>query len=142
VAAAALLAMSGCGDDNAGQLSATAYRDRANAICRALTQANEQALKGIDTGDRSALVKATQEVGRRTTQALDDLDALEGPDASQAGVDRFLARAQEVREANGRRAEALASGDTDKAATAEGDAKRLTDELQSAARDAGLDDCT
>jgi hypothetical protein len=137
-----MLAVSGCGGESAEQLSATAYRDRANAICRALSRANEQALKDVDTGDRTALVKATQEVGRRTTKALADLDALEGPEASQAGVDRFLARAQEVREANGRRAEALASGDADEAATAEGEAKRLTDELQSAALDAGLHDCT
>ena len=137
-----LLSAAGCGDSGSEPLSATAYRERANAICRELKQANEKAFAGLDTDDESALMRATEEVGRRTTKALDDLGELEGPAASEAGVDRLLARAEELREANTRQSKAISTGTTDAAERAEADAKRLSADVQTAARDAGLDACT
>jgi len=136
-----LLSGVGCGGNGGEPLPATEYRDRANAICRDLSRTNTRAFERVDVEDRSAVARATEEIGRRTEQALDDLGVLEGPEASEAGVDRFLARAQELRAANMRRADAVSSGDADAAERAEQDATRLTAEVENAARDAGLDAC-
>jgi hypothetical protein len=105
-------------------------------------RANEKAFAGVDVDARSAVIRTTEEVGRRTAEALDDLGELKGPAASEAGVDRLLARAQELRRVNTRRADAVSSGATDAAERAEADARRLTAEVKTAARDAGLNACT
>jgi len=130
-ALAATILAAGCGGSEA--LSADAYRQRANTICKNLNAETEKAFAKIDTKDQDAMIKATEDLGRRTDKALQDLGDLEGPEASEAAVDKLLATAKRLGEVNAKRA----SGD----ASAEADAKRLAAEAQTAATDAGLDDC-
>lgn len=139
-AATAAVLAAGCGGDDGGEeLSATAFREQANAVCADLEKANEKTFDGVDSDDRDAVVKAGEEAGRRAEQALDDLGALDGPEESEALVDRFVARAREMGEAIERQGQALRDGeDADKAAQ---EADRLSDEIEKAGRDAGLDDC-
>ncbi len=139
--AAATLLIAGCGSD-AEPLSADAYRERANAVCKDLNAETEKAFAKIDTEDQEAMIRATEDLGRRTDKALEKLGELEGPEASEAAVDKLLSRAKKLGEVNAKRASALASGDTKAAEKAEADAKRLTAEAQTAAKDAGLDDCS
>src|SRR5690349_409398 len=108
-------AVAGCGGEDAQPLSATAFRDRANAICRDLQATNEKAFKGLDTSDREVVIKATNEVGKRTQDALAKLDDLEGPAASEAAIDRILEAGRSLGEATARQSEALASGKSDEA---------------------------
>lgn len=143
VAGALLGALAGCGGEDEGeQLSATAFRDRANAICRELKAANERTLADADRDDREAMLRATEQVGERTDDALEDLAALAGPDASEALRDRFLARAEEAREAVLARGDAARSGDEAAADRAEAQAARADEALLQAGRDAGWDACT
>lgn len=133
----------GCGgdDDDGPSLSASAFRAKADAICRDVSTANETALKGIDRDDTSAIAKAAQIVARRTEAALDALDDLEGPDSEEAAIDRFLDRAEQFGDAAKRQSDALARNDAAAAKAAQDDADRLNAEAQQAARDAGLDAC-
>ena len=130
-ALAATILAAGCGGTD--ELSADAYRQQANTICKNLNAETEKAFAKIDTKDQDAMIKATEDLGRRTDKALQDLGDLEGPEASEAAVDKLLATAKRLGEVNAKRA----SGD----ASAEADAKRLAAEAQTAATDAGLDDC-
>lgn len=123
--------MVGCGGSE--PLSADAFRQQANAICKNLNAETEKAFAKIDTEDQDAMIEATEDLGRRTDQALEELGDLEGPEASEAAIDKLLATAKRLGEVNAKRA----SGD----ASAEADAKRLTAEAQTAAKDAGLDEC-
>jgi hypothetical protein len=125
----ALVPLAGCGgDDGGGSLSATAYRDQANQICTTLKRDNEAALKDIDVDDRPALTKATKKVGERTQDALDRLDDLSGPDAAEAATGRFVDLARDF----GKQAAKAKDPST---------LQRLTQRVQAAARDAGLDAC-
>lgn len=141
--ASVLVGLAGCGDsdDDGPPLSASAYRDRANALCREATEANEAAFKGIDQDDASAVAKATAEIGRRTEKSLDELDDLEGPDAAEASMDRFLDITERYTEAAQRQSDALAKGDRAAAQRAADELDGLTDDAQQSARDAGLDAC-
>ncbi|MDA0179314.1 lipoprotein [Solirubrobacter phytolaccae] len=131
--AVAVLVVAGCGGESE-TLSADAFRERANAICKQLDEENQKAFKGIDTDDQEAMIRATEDLGARTQKALEDLGELEGPEASEAAVDRILSRAKALSEVNAK----LASGDAEAAE----EATRLTTEAQTAAKDAGLKDCT
>jgi hypothetical protein len=136
-----LLATAGCGGSDSESLTADAYRDRANAICKGLNDANEKAFKDIDTDDQSAVIRATEDIGRRTAKALEDLDELEGPAESEAAIDRILATGKALGEVNTRRTTALASGDKDVVDQTQAEVSRLTEQAATAARGAGLDDC-
>ena len=136
-----LLATAGCGGSDSESLTADAYRDRANAICKGLNDANEKAFKDIDTDDQPALIRATEDIGKRTAKALEDLDALEGPAESEAAIDRILATGKALGEVNTRRTTALASGDKDVVDQTLAEVSRLTEQAATAARGPGLDDC-
>lgn len=131
----------GGGDDDTAPLSTSAFRAKANQICRDAQQANEDALKAVDRDDTSALAQATQAAGQRTRDALSALDDLEGPDTAEDQVDRLVSRAEDFGDALQRQADALADNDAAAAQAAQDEARRLNDEAQQAARDAGLADC-
>jgi len=142
LAATMVFSAAGCGGGDSEPLSADAFRQRANGICKNLNAETEKAFAKIDTKDQDAMVRATQDLGLRTDKALEQLGELEGPEASEAAIDTLLSRAKALGEVNAKRASALSSGDADAAEKAEADAKRLTAEAQTAAQDAGLDDCS
>lgn len=123
----------GCGGsggdgDDTPTLSATAYVAQANRVCADAKARQAKAFQGVDTKDRDALIAASRKAGEQTKAALKQLDALHGPDAEEALVDRFLARAKEIDAAANRRA----SSD---------EIARRSRTAQSAARAAGLGEC-
>ena len=75
VAATMVFSVAGCGGDSE-PLSADAFRQRANAICKNLNAETEKAFAKIDTKDQDAMVRATQDLGERTDKALEQLGEL------------------------------------------------------------------
>ena len=131
----------GCGGEEQAELSATAFRERANAICRENEEAGEQALRGVDRDDPQAMLRATEEAGRSAEKAKRELGDLDGLEASEALVDRFLARADELAETYRSRVEAAQSGDDAAADRAEQRIDQLQEETREAGTAAGLDAC-
>lgn len=126
------LVVAGCGggasDDDGPELSATAYMAKANQVCADAKARQAKVFQGIDTKDRDALIAASRKAGEQTTVALKRLDALDGPDAEEALVERFLARAKDIEAAARRRASSDELARRNRAA-------------ESAARAAGLTEC-
>lgn len=126
VAVAAALA--GCGgDDDSAALGAGEYTQQANAICAKLKREQLEVFKDLDSKDRDAMIEATREAGERTQAALEELEDLDGPDATEAQVERLVDKSR-------------ALGDTAK--DADPDALRKAQaEIAELAKDAGLTDC-